>query len=388
MIRGAKMKIKKIEVIPVGISPSYRRKISRGVLEPGDPSAMKGKPVLVRIHDTDGAVGNGEVRVIQPFHGETTWSVVAAIRDFYAPVMIGRDPFDLESFWAKFDEILPGNTNARAPIDYALYDLMGKRLNVPVYKLLGGLYWEKIPLEWSIGLDSIDKMVAEANGAAEKYGIKVFCLKVGPSHRWKEDVKTFKAIREALGDDVTLGIDANEAYDSAVAVKAIRMMEAYDLAYAEQPVPAKDLEGMQRVRMAVHTPIVADESAFTIQDAYRILKMEAADVICVKTFKPGGLCNSRKIASLAESCAARINVGGTAHGARIEAAVGAHLYAATRNIFPAGEFVLGITEEDPLVDNPFNIKDGHITVPQRPGLGIEIDEKALKKYALETYVIE
>lgn len=382
------MKIKKIEVIPLGIAPSFKRRISRGVLEPGDPRAMKGKPVLVRIYTEDGVVGNGEVRVIQPFHGETTWSVVAAIRDFYAPAMIGKDPFALESFWAKFDEILPGNTNARAPIDYALYDLMGKVMNVPVYQLLGGLFCEKIPLESSIGLDTIDKMVAEATGNAKKYGIHVFCLKVGPSHRWKEDVATFKAIREALGDGVTLGVDANEAYDSSVAIKAIRMMEAYDLAYAEQPVPAKDLEGMRRVRMAVNTPIVADESAFTIQDAYRILKMEAADVICVKTFKPGGLCNSKKIASLAESCAARINVGGTAHGARIEAAVGAHLYAATRNIFPAGEFVMGITEEDPLVDNPFTIKDGCITVPHRPGLGMEIDEKALKKYALETYTIK
>jgi len=382
------MTIKKIEVIPLGISPSFRRKISRGVLEPGDPKAMKGKPVLVRIHHADGMIGDGQVRVIQPFHGETTFSVVTAIRDFYAPLMIGKDPFDLEFFWAEFDRVLPGNTNARAPIDYALYDLMGKLLNVPVYKLLGGLYWKQIPLEWSIGLDSIDKMVAEAVGSAEKYGIKVFCLKVGPSERWREDVKTFKAIREALGDGVALGIDANEAYDASVAVKAIQRMEDYDLAYAEQPVPAKDLEGMRRVRMACHTPIVADESAFTIQDAYRILKMEAADVICVKTFKPGGLCNSRKIASLAESCAARINIGGTAHGARIEAAVGAHLYAATRNIFPAGEFVMGITEEDPLVDNPFVVADGAVEVPQGPGLGIQIDEKALKKYALATYVVE
>lgn len=382
------MTIKKIEVIPLGISPSFRRKISRGVLEPGDPKALKGKPVLVRIHHSDGVIGDGEVRVIQPFHGETTFSVVCAIRDFYAPLMIGKDPFDLEFFWAEFDRVLPGNTNARAPIDYALYDLMGKMLNVPVYKLLGGLYRRKIPLEWSIGLDSIDKMVAEAEGSAEKYGIKVFCLKVGPSDRWKEDVKTFKAIRKALGDSVALGIDANETYDAAVAVKAIRMMESYDLAYAEQPVPARDLEGMRRVRMACHTPIVADESAFTIQDAYRILKMEAADVICVKTFKPGGLCNSRKIASMAEACAARINIGGTAHGARIEAAVGAHLYVATRNIFPAGEFVMGITEEDPLVDNPFVVTDGEIEVPQEPGLGMHIDEKALKKYALETYVVE
>jgi L-alanine-DL-glutamate epimerase-like enolase superfamily enzyme len=380
--------IRKIEVIPLGIAPSFRRKIARGTLEPGNPAAMKGKPVLVRITSDEGQIGNGEVRVIQPFHGETTMSVVAAIRDFYAPLMIGKDPFDLESFWAEFDAALPGNPNARAPVDYALYDLMGKMLGVPVYKLLGGRFCDKIPLEWSVGLNSLDQMVAEATGSREKYGIKVFCLKVGPGDRWQEDVRTFKAMRKALGDEVTLGIDANETYTVPVAVKAIRQMEEFDLGYAEQPVAASDLEGMRRVRMATHTPIVADESAFSLQDAFRILKMEAADVICVKTFKPGGLCNSKKIASLAESCSAKVNVGGTAHGARMEAAVGAHFYAATRNVFPAGEFVMGITEEDPLVDNPFTIKDGCIYVPETPGLGLEIDEDALKKYALSIDTVE
>lgn len=382
------MTIQKIEVIPLGISPSFRRRISRGVLEPGDPSAMKGKPVLVRIYNTDGVVGNGEVRVIQPFHGETTLSVVSAIRDFYAPLMIGKDPFDLEAFWSKFDEALPGNTNARAPIDYALYDLMGKVLNVPVYKLLGGKFCDRIPLEWSVGLNSQDEMVKEAATAREKYGIPIFCLKVGPSERWKQDVDNVRVMRKTLGDDVVIGVDANEAYTATVAIRAIREMEAYDLGYAEQPVAAWDLDGMARVRRAVATPIIADESAFTIQDAYKILKMEAADVICVKTFKPGGLCNSKKIAAIAESCGAGVNVGGTAHGARIEAAVGAHFYASTRNMVPGGEFVMGITEEDPLVNNPFTIQDGYVNVPEEPGLGIEIDEEAVGKFALATYTIE
>lgn len=382
------MRIVKIEVMPLDISPSFRRKISRGVLEPTKLGVLKGKPVLVRIYADDGMVGNGEARTIQPFHGETTQSVVSAIRDFYAPLMIGDDPFNLELFWSKFDGVLPGNMNARAPIDYALYDLMGKMLGVPAFNLLGGLYHEKIPLEWSIGLNSVEKMVGEAMHSREKYGITVFCLKAGPSERWQEDVRTFREIRKTLGHDVTLGIDANESYSSSIAIKAIQRMEEYDLSYAEQPVPARDLEGMARVRMGVNTPIVADESAFTIQDAFRILKMEAADVICVKTFKPGGLCNSKKIAALAESCSCHVNVGGTAHGARIEAAVGAHFYASTRNIFPAGEFVMGITEEDPLVDNPFVIEDGYVTVPKGPGLGMEIDEEALEKFAIARYVIE
>lgn len=382
------MVVSKIEVIPLDISPSFRRRISRGVIEQVKSGVLKGKPVLVRIYTKEGIVGIGEARTTNPFHGETTQSLVSAIKDFYAPTLIGEDPFNIEKFWSKFDEVLPGNTNARAPIDYALYDLMGKILNVPVYKLLGGLYWEKIPLEWSIGLNSADKMVEEARVCIEKYGLKVFCVKVGPSERWKDDVKTFKTLRKELGGAITLGIDANGAYSSSVAINAIKQMEEYNLNYAEQPVPGWDLEGMIRIRMAVNTPIMADESIFTIQDAFRILKLGAADIICVKTFKPGGLCNSKKIAAIAEACSSYVNLGGTAHGARIEAAVGAHFYASTKNIFPAGEFVMGITEEDPIVNNPFVINDGCVNVPKGSGLGMEIDESALEKYALARYVIE
>lgn len=382
------MKIKKIEVIPVDISPSFTRRISRGVIKPGQPGALIGKPVLVRIHAEDGTIGDGLVRVIQPFHGETTQGVVSAVRDFYAPLMIGQSPFDLERFWSLFDQVLPGNVNARAPIDFALYDLMGKLLGVPAYQLLGGLFWDRIPLEWSIGLDTAENMIREAEQAVEKYGVRVFCLKAGPSDRWRDDVASFKQMRRALGDEVVLGIDANEGYTPKIAVQALRRMEEYNLAYAEQPVPAWDLDGMARVRDAVSTSITADESAFTLQDAGRILRRGAADIICVKNFKPGGLCNSKKIAALAEAYGVGVNVGGTAHGARMEAAVGAHFYASTRNMVPGGEFVMGITEEDPLVDNPFKIEDGSVNVPSGPGLGINLDEDVLSKAAMSVFSVE
>jgi L-alanine-DL-glutamate epimerase-like enolase superfamily enzyme len=382
------MRIKKIDVIPLDISPSFVRKISRGTVEPGRPGVAVGKPVLVRVYTDDGVRGDGLVRVIQPFHGETTQSVVCAIRDFYAPLMIGGDPFNLEKFWANFDRVLPGNVNARAPIDYALYDLMAKALELPVYKLIGGLFWDKIPLEWSVGLDTQQKMIQEIGRALEKYGVKIFCLKAGPSERWKQDVENVRAVRQAIGDSIELGIDVNEGYSSETAIRAIRQMEDFGLAYVEQPVPGWDIDGMVRVREAVATPIVADEGAFTLHDAQRILKQGGADIVCVKTFKPGGLCNSKKIAALAEAYGARVNVGGTAHGARMEAAVGAHFYASTRNMAPGAEFVMGITEEDPLVNNPFSISEGCVTVPKGSGFGIEIDEQALSKFALSTYTIE
>jgi L-alanine-DL-glutamate epimerase-like enolase superfamily enzyme len=382
------MEIHKIEVIPLDIMPSFRRRLSRGVIDQSEPGLLKGKPVLVRIYNEEGLVGIGETRPTQPFQGETTQSTISAIKDFYAPVLIGKDPFNMEAIWSECDAVLPGNTYARAAIDFALYDLVGKMLKIPVYKLLGGRYWEKIPLQWSIGLNPVEKMIEEAQRCMEKFGLKVFCLKVGPSERWKDDVNNVKAVRKALGDGIDLGIDANGTYSPSVAIKAIREMEECDLDYVEQPVPGWDLEGMARVRLAVNTPILADESVYTAQDAFHVLKMEAADVVCVKILKPGGLFNAKKVAAVAEACSSSVNVAGTAQGVRIEAVAGAHYYASTKNIFPAGEFVMGITEEDPICNQPFVIKDGYCNVPEGPGLGVEIDEQAVEKYALGKYLVK
>src|SRR3712207_5395260 len=153
---------------------------------------------------SDLVVGYSQIRPIPPGHflPDTVHSVLGAIVDVLGPHLIGRDLFDIEAFWAAFDKLLPDNVNARALIDIALHDAMGKALGVPVYKLLGGLCQPRIPLEWSVGMaDDPRGMIDECQRAIQQFGIKVLCLKAGHRWGWRQDVKNFVAVREALGDE-------------------------------------------------------------------------------------------------------------------------------------------------------------------------------------------
>ncbi|MBI4329706.1 MAG: hypothetical protein HY673_00310 [Chloroflexi bacterium] len=381
------MKITKLEVILLGVGIRFARTNARGVItKPGTPS----KIVLLKLHTDEGVTGTGSVRPNQPTQPENPQSTIAAIKDYFGPAILGEDPFDIEKILAKCDRLLPGNSFPKMAIDLALHDVMGKAMGVPVYKLLGGLYWDSIPLEWSLGMNPTDEMVREATGAVEKYGVKYVCVKVAGPAGWKQDVKNVAAVRAALGDGIALGIDANELYSPAVAVKAIRKMEEYDLYYVEQPVPRWDLAGMARVRHAVETPIMADEGVFTLQEAVGNIQAGAVDILCLKLPKHGGLHRAKKIAAVGEAFHVPVNLG--AYGdSGVGAAAAAHFYASTRNMFPAAEFIgdLANLEHDLLTEETkFVIKDGSTVVPKRPGLGVEVDEKAVAKYTLDKWVVE
>lgn len=381
------MNITKAEITLLGVGLKFARSNARGFsVKPGIPVHI----ILLRLHTDEGIVGIGEIKSNVRTQPESYQSIIAAIRDYYGPAILGADPFDLEKIMAKCDGLLPGNSYAKMAIDVALHDVMGKASGVPLYKLLGGLYCDSIPLEWSLGMNQTDEMVREATGAVEKFGIKCISVKVAGPHGWKQDVKNVRAVRQALGDDIDLGIDGNEGYSPAVAIRAIRRMEEYDLYYVEQPVPRWDLEGMARVRHAVATPIMADEGVFTLQEAARNIQFGAVDIICIKLPKHGGLLRSKKIAAVAEASYIPVNLGSYGE-AGIGAAAAAHFYVSTKNMMPAAEFIISIAnlENDLLTEETkFVIKDGCTMVPQGPGLGVELDEKIVQKHMVNKWIVE
>jgi L-alanine-DL-glutamate epimerase-like enolase superfamily enzyme len=144
------MKIERIEVFVTDLPSRLTREISSGAWDTGPPGSLLGKPVLVKIY-AEGVVGFGQVRPISPGHfvPDTTHSVFAAVTEIYGPRLIGHDLCDFERMWAMFNGALPGNMVARAVLDHAVHDALGKSLGIPVYQLLGGLCQPKIPLEWS-----------------------------------------------------------------------------------------------------------------------------------------------------------------------------------------------------------------------------------------------
>ncbi|HEY7744499.1 MAG TPA: enolase C-terminal domain-like protein, partial [Burkholderiales bacterium] len=215
-----------------------QREISSGGYDTGPAGAVLGKPVLVAIH-ADGVTGYGQIRPISPGHfmPDTVHSVVGAIMDAYGPRLIGKELLDTESVLSMFDRARPANMNARAALDHALHDAIGKALKLPVYRLLGGLAQARIPLEWSVSMaDDPGRMVADAERALREFGIRVLCLKAGGKGGIERDVRNFIAVRKAVGDDVVIGVDPNEGWTVSETIRAIHALAPHGLGYLEQPV--------------------------------------------------------------------------------------------------------------------------------------------------------
>jgi L-alanine-DL-glutamate epimerase-like enolase superfamily enzyme len=388
--------IDRIEIFVTALTTRVQRIFSSGSYDTGPAERLLGKPVLVKIH-ADGVVGLGHIRPISPGHfvADTTQSAVAAIKEVYGPALLGKSIFDIEAINEIFALKLAGNPAARAALDIALYDAVGKALKTPVHNLIGGCCQPRIPLEWSVSMaDDVAVMVAEAKRAVDQFGIRVLCLKMADRRGWRQDVKNFEAVRKALGGDVMIGIDPNAGWTLADALSAIAEIRGMGLGYIEQPIERRDLAGMAEIRRAAGgVPVMADEGIFTLQDAYALAQARACDAYCIKLYKLGGITPARKIAGIAEAANIQLNCGGLAVQSQLEAAAGAHFYASVpaSRMMGAAEFVMGLNSiaKDPICpESDFVIRDGHVEVPRGPGLGITVDEAALKKHTLLHEVVK
>ena len=384
------MKIERIEIHVTALAARVQRIFSSGSYDTGPAERVLGKPVLVKIH-AEGVTGCAQIRPISPGHfvADTTQSAVAAIKEIYGPAMIGRSIFDIAGVNEMFDNRLAGNPAARAVLDIALYDAMGKAVGTPVHNLIGGCCQPRIPLEWSVSMaEDTATMIAEAERAVNNFGIRVLCLKMADRRGWRQDVKNFEAVRRAVGDDVMIGVDPNTGWTLPDALSALRELKPMGLGYIEQPVARRDLYAMAEIRRAADgVPVMADEALFTLQDAHALAHARAVDAYCIKLYKLGGITPAKKIAAVAEAANIQLNCGGLAVQSQLEAAAGAHYYASTpaSRMMGAAEFVMGLnaTAKDPLCpESDFVLRDGHVEVPRGPGLGITIDEAALKKCTL------
>lgn len=382
--------IDRIEIFVTALAARVQRIFSSGSYDTGPAERLLSKPVLVKIY-ADGVVGTAQIRPISPGHfvADTTHSVVSAIKEIYGPALIGKSIFDIDAINEMFDNRLANNPAARAVLDIAVRDAMGKALQQPLYNLLGGCCQPRIPLEWSVSMaDEVETMIAESRRAVDEFGIRVLCLKAADRRGWRQDVKNFAAVRRALGDDIMIGVDPNTGWTMADALCAIRALKPMGLGYIEQPIARRDLKGMAEIRRAADgVPVMADEALFTIQDAYALAEARAVDAYCIKLYKLGGITTAKKIGAIGEAANIQLNVGGLAVQSQLEAAAGAHFYASTpvSRMMGAAEFVMGLnaTAKDPICpESDFVLRDGHVDVPRGPGLGINIDEAALKKNTL------
>lgn len=322
--------------------------------------------LLVRVETDTGAVGYGEAPPTAVITGETLGSLHTAVEEFIAPALRGMEVEDLDAVMTKLDRCLVRNTSAKAAVDMALYDLFAQSCGKPLYKVLGGAS-NTIETDLTISVNPVPVMVADAKAAVEE-GFKVLKIKVGKEGL--ADIPRLKAIRESVGPEVSLRVDANQGWTAKQAVRIITALEdaGVDPELVEQPVPAHDIDGLEYITRRVATPILADESVFSPADAFHILQRYAADMINIKLMKTGGIWQALKICSAAEVYGVECMMGCMLES-KLAVSAAAHLAAARSVITRIDLDGPSLCSVDPYTGGP--VYEGpRILMNDTPGIGI------------------
>lgn len=335
--------------------------------------------VVVKLIAEDGTYGFGEAphMVGHSQLGETPHTVRVVLRHKLIPSILGHSPFDQEAMMLTLDRAVPGNNRAKGAIIMAAYDLAGKILNTPVYNLLGGMVRDQIPLSWSLPIVDVKTAVEEGLKMVER-GWKILKVKAGRLSP-QEDVEIVRALREAVGEEISIRADANQAYDVKTALWVLRRLEPFRVDFMEQPVHRLDLDGMTEVTRQSLIPIMADESAKSPGELAEIARRKASDYVSIYIVGPGGISNSKKMAAIAEANRMRAYVGGALESV-IGASAGLHLAASSPAIDLGCEMGGAFLMKDDFGKIAMDRENGALVVPTGPGLGVEVDEGKFDQY--------
>lgn len=328
---------------------------------------------LVRMETDAGIGGVGEATVTAVWSGETAEGAYYLIRDHLGPAVVGLDPREPRALLEAMDRVVWANPFAKSALEMAAWDIAGKAAGKPVHELLGGACRGlALPIRFSLAARSPEET---ATAAIERvaWGHKTMKVKVGIDP--KEDVARVRAVRDAIGPDILLTVDANGGWSEAQAVWALGELADCNLLLAEQPTPRDDLVAMAVVRGMTATPIMADEGVFTFSDAERALEAEACDILAIYPGKNGGLLRSRQIAELAAAAEVSCAIGSNLE-TDIATAAMCHLSVATPNVAAEryhGDILGPLYQAERIVRNPLRIEGGFAHCPAGPGLGIDVD---------------
>ncbi|MEM0018098.1 MAG: dipeptide epimerase [Candidatus Korarchaeum sp.] len=363
------MPIRRVEVYTVELPYRKPFTISMG-------TSVSSTDVVVKLVDDEGRVGWGEASPSRRVTGESEDTIVASMR-VLAPLLVNEDPLEIERIEEKISKAILGNSAAKLALEMAVLDLKGKSLGVRLRDMLGG-HSDRVETDFTIGIMSPEEMASDAAKHVEA-GFRILKLKVGTNV--SEDIERVKAVRDTVGGDVRIRIDANQGWTVKQAKRALNEMYRYDVELAEQPVKWYDLEGMAELTRTSPIPIMADESVHSARDALIVAKMRAADYINIKLTKAGGLLEARRIAAVSEAAGIPNMIGCMMEGGvSITAAV--HFATATRNVVTT-DLDSDISLKEDFVEGGARCENGFRILPEGPGLGnLRIKEEKLKLVAV------
>jgi muconate cycloisomerase len=373
------MKITRLETIPVRvpIKPKLAIRGARGLSHSVSPF------LLLKIYTDEGLVGLGEASCTPRWSGEDQTTAAHFIDSYFAPLLIGESIDNVERLNARFSSAVAGNYFTKSAVEMALWDLLGRVKGKPVYELLGGKRRDSVKTKWSVSGVEPAK-AAEIACWAVGQGFAAMKVKVGIDP--EGDLARVRAVREAVGPEIKMGVDANGGWPSPkVAIETVtRLFEECQIYFAEQPVKPGDADRLREVRRNIPVPLVADESVYTLEDAQMLTRAEAADVFSIYIGKAGGIGPARAIAEFAHSAGIKCTI-----GSNLELGVGSaamiHLAVNSPAIDPESypcDIIGPLYYEDDVISDTLPIRGGSASPRVGPGLGVDLDQEKLGRYRL------
>lgn len=344
-----------------------------GMAIPAEEPWEAGDFVYARVEDEDGVEGWGEAFMWLPETGVSPTEVISAIAGGLARYVVGACPADLHAIRARMDRNVTRNEVAKGLLELACADLAARQVGRPVHDLLGGRGCEAVPLCGLVPLADPETAATIAVGYVNA-GYGTVRVKLGSSPT--SDLAVMTAVRDAVGADIRLRVDYNQAYDAPTAARAIRLIEPLGVDAAEQPLPVGDLLGMVALSRRVAVPLFLHEGAFSVSDVVTLIELGGCGVIGINAERPGGLLAALQ---LIDYGAAR-GMGTIIHNQPLGVGTAAHLHLAAARADVLGhavELAGDIMFTPSLVREPIRAHGGKMAVPTGPGWGVEVDRDAL-----------
>lgn len=365
--------IQKVEAVIVDLPTIRPHHLSMTVMK---NQAM----VIVRLFAGDAIEGIGEATTIGglSYGEESPESMKLNFDTYFAPLLIGKDATNIHQIMYLLEKSIRGNRTVKSAVETALLDAQGKRLGVSVASLLGGATTNELPVLWTLASGDTAKDIEEAQELLRQKRHNTFKLKIG----WGkpgESTNHVIAIKKALGDDVKITVDVNQAWDETTAKKEICKLQNAGIDLIEQPIVKDNINGLARLTQMFIVPIMADESLNDASDAFRLARIRAADAFAVKIAKSGGLFNVLKTAAVAEAADIAL-YGGTMLEGTIGTMASAQAFSTLKNMSWGTELFGPLLLTDDIVKTGITYENYTLKISEKPGLGLELDLDKLEKY--------
>jgi L-alanine-DL-glutamate epimerase-like enolase superfamily enzyme len=332
--------------------------------------------VIVKMETDEGIVGYGEAVADEHVTGESWEGVYQILKNTLAPIIMGKNPMEIEKLHDYMNKAIYGSPTAKAAIDIACFDIMGKKLNQPVYQLIGGKYHDEFPITHVLSIAEPEEMAVEAAKMVEQ-GYRSFKMKVGTNVSL--DVKRIQAVRSTVGKEIAIRVDVNQGWrNSATTLTALEQLQDCNLDWVEQPVVADDIDGMVEIKAKSVFPLMIDEGLKGQREMLEIIQKRAADKVNIKLMKCGGIYPAVKLAYQAELAGIECQIGSMVESS-IGSAAGFHV-AFSKKVITSVELTGPLKFSKDVGNLQYEVP--FIRLTEKPGLGVDVNDEMLKELTI------